>query len=128
MATVVLFTASLALWHSAPLLPRPRIVPSPRTAPPCASEAGRLMRVATPPDMLEELLDAALRQLAPSMGTQERRAAVVLQQRLELTPEQTCRLLLKHPQVLDHHSSSIQLDTTLDVLQACCCCLPRCPT
>jgi hypothetical protein len=71
------------------------------------------MRVATPPSLLDAALEAALSQWAELTASQ-RKSALVLQRRLELTPEQTVRLLLAHPSVLD---SSPTLESSLDVLQ-----------
>ena len=102
----------IALHHQCPR--------SPRMPTPCASEAGQLMRMATPAEQLEELLDVALSMMAPDVTASQRNAGIVLMNRLELTPEQTVRLLLAHSQMLDLLASGALPDigSTLDMLTA----------
>lgn len=51
------------------------------------------------------------------LSAQQRRAALLLQQRLELTPMETVRLVLSHPHILDYQYNR-NLEPALDVLQA----------
>ena len=51
------------------------------------SETGRLMRVATPDEVIDAALEVAISNM--KLDAQQRQAAVTLQQRLELTPTET---------------------------------------
>ena len=81
-----------------------------------ASEAGRLMRVATPASLLDQALLTALSRW-PDLSERQLHSAVSLQQRLELTPEQTVRLMLAHPQFIDYLGDNPDLQLALDALQ-----------
>lgn len=80
------------------------------------------MRVTTSEETLQQLLDEALDKVASGssgkvISAQQRRGAAVLQERLELTPEQTIRLMLAHPSMLDQMDSDENC-LALDVLTA----------
>ena len=65
------------------------------------------MRVATKPALLDAALNAALEKW-PEITAKQRKAAIILQQRLVLTPEETVRMLLAHPQILDYFSARLK--------------------
>ena len=76
------------------------------------------MRVATDQGQIEQLLEAALSMMVGNLTDDQRHAGKVLMNRLELTPEQTVRLLLAHPQMLDQiaENGARQIGSALDTL------------
>lgn len=110
---ITMLTLSLLPWTPS----SPSIFTGVRRFPlsPIASEAGRLMRVATPSEVIDSALQEALGGM--KLSQQQQAAALTLQRRLELTPAETVRLLLSHPHVLDY-SYNCNLEATLDLLQA----------
>ena len=109
---VACVTAALLLPPQWPV----RATTSARTTVVVASEAGRLMRVATPASLLDQALLTALSRW-PDLSERQLHSAVSLQQRLELTPEQTVRLMLAHPQFIDYLGDNPDLQLALDALQ-----------
>ena len=56
--------------------------PPSRAPPPHASEAGRLMRLATPPELLDEALNHALMDMT-NIEPRQRKMAIALQRRID---------------------------------------------